>query len=265
MGASFCTSRRPAAAPGERAVPMPDDGNDGNDGGGDAAQGEGAGSEPAPSSPPAEVVPAPVPMLRVLGLSGDPLLEVEAQDDWTIGYIKQQVVEAQRVRCHPWQLKLQLGDQPLQDDNVLGDLEKKDLTAVVVKESVAGVYAAFTCSILVLHENGRVAYGWYDDYWSSPIRESCGSIPTSFIVESERTTGDWKVEGMTLKMTAEEEDMGDSLRIEATVANSAEALKEGISEMILVAKLWHHFSDSKEKSEPEEKTFYKIHEWPDES
>jgi len=31
-------------------------------------------------------------------------------------------------------------------------------------------------------------------------------------------------------------------------------------------RLWHHFSgDSKEKSEPEEKTFYKIHEWPEES
>eukprot|EP00434_Breviolum_minutum_P028504 symbB.v1.2.025217.t1/scaffold2438.1/size79063/2 len=223
---------------------------------------EAAGSQPSQLPEPSQPTTVETTsMLRVIGLSGAPLLEVEAEKEWSIGHVKLQVVAAQRIQCHPWQLKLQLRDRPLKDVEVLNDLVLEEalpeLTAVVVKETVAGIYAAFTCSILVLHENGRVAYGWYDDYWSSPLRESCGPVQTTFIAEDRNTTGNWTVEGITLKITAVEEDMDDNLQIEASVASSADALKEGISEMILVAKLWHSFNST----EPEEKTFYKVWEW----
>ncbi|CAK9111012.1 Uncharacterized protein SCF082_LOCUS51550 [Durusdinium trenchii] len=192
-----------------------------------------AAGEDRPSS-----ASAPKRRLRVVGLSGDTLLDIEAEETWTVGFIKQKVAFEERILCKPWQLKLQLAERPLQDGEILKDLEAEELTAVVVKESVAGIYAAFTC------------------------RESAGPMQNCYIAGGEEATGDWTVEGITLKLHAQEDYLGDDLMLEAQIASSADALQEGISETILVAKIWHKFRECERSLEPEDKTFYKIHQWP---
>ncbi|CAE7516700.1 unnamed protein product, partial [Symbiodinium necroappetens] len=133
-----------------------------------------------------------------------------------------------------------------------------ELTAVFLRETVAGVYAAWACSILVLHPDHRAAFLWYDDYWDDPLMRSCPQR-TAAEWASEEATGSWSLDGADLAANAFEGYLGDDLHLTAKVTRSPEALKQGISEIMLVTKLYHKFTGDAERStEPEEKEFYRV-------
>ncbi|CAE7302060.1 unnamed protein product [Symbiodinium natans] len=199
--------------------------------------------------------------LRVVvrSLGGEELLALEADAAWTVAAIASKVELEPKV-TGVVRVKLQLdgkvleGGERLEDVDSGGDL---DLTAIVIRESVAGVYAAWACSILILHPDHRAAYLWYDDYWEDPLRESC---PQRSAEEwaSEETSGTWSLDGVNISAHAIEGYLGDDLELTASIASSPDALKQGISETMLVCKLYHKFGDDERSATPEEKSFYKV-------
>mmetsp|Transcript_54260 Transcript_54260/g.126658 ORF Transcript_54260/g.126658 Transcript_54260/m.126658 type:complete len:246 (-) Transcript_54260:174-911(-) len=228
--------------------------------GGDKAPAE---TPPLPSAPGIDQEGQPVSSaatetVRVLvrSLGGEELLNVDVPATSTVQSISAQV---KPKSSGLWVTKLQLAGQVAEAHQCLGDLGHQDLefTAIFVKESVAGVYAAWACSILVLHPDHRVAYMWYDDYWDDPLRESAPQR-TAAQWASEETSGTWSMDGVDLEGEAVDRFLGDDVQFTAKVATTPDALSQGISEIILVSKLFHKFGEQERATNPEEKTFYKL-------
>jgi len=83
---------------------------------------------------------------------------------------------------------------------------------------------------------------------------------------SEEATGSWSLDGVNLSANAVEDYLSDDLHLTAKVTRSPEALKQGISEIMLVTRLYHKFGGDAERStEPEEKIFYRVCHFDDET
>mmetsp|Transcript_9240 Transcript_9240/g.21980 ORF Transcript_9240/g.21980 Transcript_9240/m.21980 type:complete len:244 (+) Transcript_9240:106-837(+) len=221
-------------------------------------QGEGDGAVPAePAAKTMQVV--------VHSIAGEELLAMQCQADWIVSDIAGKV---EPKLTGLWQVKLQLVDKVLQGNECLGDLASSgelELTAVFLRDTVAGVYAAWACSILVLHPDHRATYLWYDDYWEDPLVRSCPQ-KTAAEWASEEATGSWSLDGVNLSANAVEDYLSDDLHLTAKVTRSPEALKQGISEIMLVTRLYHKFGGDAERStEPEEKIFYRVCHFDDET
>jgi len=195
---------------------------------------------------------APVEV-EVVSLAGDELFKSNIDLSAGISHIRHAVAEAMSVAHQSVQLVL--GSLIVKDCQFLSDHaqegERLTLCAAVISwPDIAGVYAAFTCSIFVFKANGDVFDGWYDDFWDSPLKQCCVQRdPEEWA--SHPPTGTWTYDISVGKIAGECRGM----KFEAEVVHSDEGLVEGISTLTLQANLYHSFLTDKE---PEKKTYYLV-------
>lgn len=159
-------------------------------------------------------------------------------------------------------IKLMAGETILRDEACLGEYAKGEelqLTATKGLPDVAGVYAAWSCSMLVLRPDGGVFYGWYDEYWEGPKKHEC--VQRSYQEWlAEEPTGTWSIDADgNIVGDAIEGYLDDHLTFVARIVHSDKGLVEGLSTLTLEVDIGHAFGGmAEEDGQPEKKTFYLV-------
>mmetsp|Transcript_113465 Transcript_113465/g.315984 ORF Transcript_113465/g.315984 Transcript_113465/m.315984 type:complete len:426 (+) Transcript_113465:57-1334(+) len=157
--------------------------------------------------------------------------------------------------------------------------------------SLAGVYAAYSCDILVLYEDGQAAAAWYDDYWQDteaaeawdgdcsqsgrgeeciigrPIRDFVRGSGIAAQWTSARDPyaykGSWTVSGAdsgpwrVVSGNAYEPYLDNSQTFELSVKHDR-VFSEGISDVVLEGVRYNAFRGKSDEQKPEKVRFYLV-------